>query len=96
MEESLLWCGIAALFAAVLFAVFSVGMWAGYRLANGMKTAGLSNEQEALVKYFHAATEIYCSKKSPGAFHVNPVCGGIDLKPLQLCEHCFRQMKKHK
>jgi hypothetical protein len=96
MEDSLFWYGIAALFTAVLFAGFSVGVLVGYKLACGLKTAGLSNEQEALVKYFHSATDIYCSKKSPGAFHVNPVCGVFDLKPLQLCGHCFRQMKKHK
>ena len=96
MEESLFWCGVASLFAAVLFAGFSFGVWVGWRLACSVKTAGLSNEQEALVKYFHTATAIYCSKKCPGAFHVNPVCAGFDLKPLELCSHCFKQMKKHK
>ena len=96
MEEAYVWVAVAAIFAAVLFAVFSFGVAVGYRLACGLKTAGLSNEQEALVKHFHEAAEVYCSKKSPGAFHVNPVCAGVDLKPLQLCTHCFKQMKKHR
>lgn len=93
------WVGVAALFAAIAFAVFSFGALVGYKFASGMKhmkTAGLTNEQEALVKYFHAANEVYCSKKSPGAFHLQPVCAGVPLKPMQLCSNCFLQMKKHK
>ena len=90
------WYGIAVLIAAVVFAGFSFGVWVGYRFACGMKTAGLSNEQEALVKYFHEASVVYCSKKTPGAFHLKPACAGVDLKPLQLCSHCFSQMEKHK
>ena len=96
MEDFLFWYGVAAFLAAVLFAGFSCGVWVGYKFAWSMKTAGLSNEQEALLKYFHSATEVYCTKKSPGAFHVNPACGGFDLMPMQLCSHCFKQMKKHK
>ena len=77
------WAGVAALMAAIAFAVFSFGVLVGYNFACGMKrmkTAGLTNEQDVLVKYFHAANEVYCSKKSPGAFHLQPVCAGVDLK----------------
>jgi len=96
MEESLFWPAVAALFAAVLFAAFSCGALVGYRFACSIKSAGLSTEQETLVKYFHTGTAIYCSKKSPGAFHVNPVCAGIDLKPLEFCSFCFKQLKKQR
>jgi len=97
MEESLFWAGVAAVMAALAFAVFSFGVLVGYKFAFGMKhmkTAGLTNEQEALVKYFHAATEVYCSKKSPGAFHLQPICAGVDMKPIQFCSHCLLKLKK--
>ena len=48
MEEASVWVAVAAIVAAVLFAVFSFGVAVGYRLACGLKTAGLSNEQENL------------------------------------------------
>ena len=95
----MVWVGVAALLAALGFAVFSFGVLVGYKFACGMKhmkTAGLTNEQEALVKCFHAATEVYCSKKSPGAFNLQPVCAGVPLKPMQFCGNCFLQMKKQK
>ena len=47
------WAGVAALMAAIAFAVFSFGVLVGYKSACGMKsmkTAGLVNEQETLVK----------------------------------------------
>ncbi len=93
------WAGVAALMAAIAFAVFSFGVLVGYKFACGMKrmkTAGLTTEQDVLVKYFHAASEVYCSKKSPGAFHLQPFCAGVDLKPMQFCGHCFLKMKKQK
>jgi hypothetical protein len=88
---------VAALLAVVMFAVFSCGLLIGMKLAWNLKPAGLTNEQEALVKHFGENSFVYFCKSTPSCFHVQPACGGTsNLKPVNLCSFCFTKLKKNK
>ena len=98
-KEYQFWFGVAVLLALVSFAFFSCGVLVGVKLASSCKIAGLSNEQEALVKYFKNNCEcaVYFCRSTPSCFHVQPACGAAsNLKPVKLCSFCFSKLKKDK
>lgn len=36
-------------------------------------------------------TMYICSKQKPECFHLQPVCGGVSMLPVRMCEHCKKK-----
>ena len=87
-KEVAFWLGAAFLLFGSLFAACLCGGFVGFGVA--LKR----NHVKQVVGRCGDFAVYICNTKQPFCYHTKAVCGGVPMKPLQLCLHCSKKGDK--